>query len=358
MPERKSRSTGAEESREDSTEEPRAAGVRALWSGTIGFGLVSIPVNLFPANRPRRISMRMLGPDGTPLGRRYYAPETGQEIPEDDLVRGYEVEKDAYVLVEDEELEGLAPKKSRDIELTQFVDAAQIDPMLFERAYFLVPAGTSNKAYRLLAETMERTKRAGIATFVMREREYLVAVMAENGILCAETLRFADELRSPEDVGLGQPEDADEELVRQFVSEIRHHSAPSFDVRKLKDEQAARLMDLAEQKKKRGEGVVRAPEEAEAARSNVIDLMAVLKRSLRGDTEPEAETRSESRAASGESRAARAKRASPGRTQATRRGAARRVERPRATAKTGAKRRARTARAAAETGGKPARASR
>lgn len=296
MPDRKKRSNLEARAREaPDEEEPRP---RAMWSGTIGFGLVSIPVNLYPANRSRQISLRMLGPDGTPLNRRYYEPDTGKEVRNEELVRGYEVSKDEYVIVEDEELEALAPKKSRDIELTQFVDASQIDPMLFERAYFLVPSGSSNKAYRLLAETMERTKRAGIATFVMREKEYLVAVLAENGILRAETLRFADEIRSPEDIGLPDEDEPANEDVRAFVSQIEHHSAPSLDPHKLRDEQAARLIDLARRKMKRGENVVRVEEEAKGGRDNVIDLMAVLKRSLRtGGTEAASETESRERPA-------------------------------------------------------------
>lgn len=279
MPERKKRNEVETQSQQAADEEvPRP---RAMWSGTIGFGLVSIPVNLFPANRPRQISLRMLGPDGAPLSRRYYEPETGKEVGNEDLVRGYEISKDEYVIVEDEELEALAPKKSRDIELTQFVDASQIDPMLFERAYFLVPSGSSNKAYRLLAETMERTKRAGIATFVMREKEYLVAVLAENGILRAETLRFADEIRSPEDIGLPEEHEPAKDDIRAFVSQIEHHSSPSLDPRKLRDEQAARLIELAQRKLKHGEQVVRIEAEAKGGKDNVIDLMAVLKRSLR-----------------------------------------------------------------------------
>lgn len=303
MPERKKRIQAEPEAREQRDEaEP---GPRAMWSGTIGFGLVSIPVNLFPANKPRQISMRMLGPDGTPLNRRYYEPETGKEVRNEELVRGYESSKDEYVIVEDEELEALAPKKSRDIELTQFVDAAQIDPMLFERAYFLVPSSSSNKAYRLLAETMERTKRAGIATFVMREKEYLVAVLSENGILRAETLRFADEVRTPDDVGLPEGREPAKEDVRAFVSQIEHHSAPSLDPHQLRDEQAARLIDLARRKVKRGENVVRIEEEARASKDNVIDLMAVLKRSLRGGA-TEAASEAESQGESERSRRPRA----------------------------------------------------
>ncbi|HEY0671085.1 MAG TPA: Ku protein, partial [Longimicrobiales bacterium] len=168
---------------------------RSFWSGTITFGLVSIPVNLFPGVRSQRAALRMLADDGTPLQRRFYCEKQNREVNGDEIVRGYETAKGKYVVVTDDELEALEPKKSRDIDLRRFVPAEDIDPLFFERSYYLAPAGESVKAYRLLAETMEKTGRAGIATFVMRGKEYLVAIVAEDGLLRADTMRFADELR-------------------------------------------------------------------------------------------------------------------------------------------------------------------
>jgi len=137
----------------------------------------------------------MLGPDGQPLARKYFAENTGKDLDADDVVRGYDVGKEKYVIVTDEELERLAPEKTRDIDLKQFVPAESIPPTHFERGYFLVPAAGSQKAYKLLAETMDKSELAGIATFVMRGKEYLIAIFSDNGILRAETMRFADELR-------------------------------------------------------------------------------------------------------------------------------------------------------------------
>jgi DNA end-binding protein Ku len=159
-------------------------------------------VSLFPAARSNRTSLRMLGPDGQPLARKYFAENTGKDLDVDEVVRGYEVSKEKYVIVTDEELDRLAPEKTRDIDLKQFVPAESIPPLYFERGYFLTPAAGSQKAYKLLAETMEESKLAGIATFVMRGKEYLVAIFSDKGILRAETMRFADELRSPADIGL------------------------------------------------------------------------------------------------------------------------------------------------------------
>ncbi|HEX7808321.1 MAG TPA: Ku protein, partial [Thermoanaerobaculia bacterium] len=178
------------------------AGLRSFWTGTITFGLVTVPVALYAATRPRAVGLKMIGPDEAPVRRRYVCSKDEKPLDPDDIVRGYEIEKGKFVVVTDEELEAVEPRKSREIDLQRFVDLADIDPMYFERAYYLVPGGGTNKAYRLLAEVMEKRKVAGIATFVMRAKEYLVAIIAENGILRAETLRFEDEVRTPDDVGL------------------------------------------------------------------------------------------------------------------------------------------------------------
>jgi hypothetical protein len=169
-------------------------GPRSFWSGTITFGLVSIPVELYPASRSQRLSLRMVAEDGTPLTRRYFCPKEDKELEWDEIVRGYEVEKDTYVVVTDAELEKLAPEKTRDIDLRVFVDQGQLDPMHFDRAYYLTPGGNSTKAYRLLAATMEQTEKAGIATFVMRGKEYLIAILAEGSSArkpCASRMKSA-----------------------------------------------------------------------------------------------------------------------------------------------------------------------
>jgi len=268
---------------------PDDGGPRAFWSGTITFGLVSIPVALFPANRSQRISLRMVSPDGVPLQRRYYCSKDGRELDWDELVRGYEIEKGEYVVVTDEELEKLAPEKTRDIDLRRFVKASDIDPIYFERAYFLTPAGNSTKAYRLLAATMEQSDRAGIATFVMRGKEYLVAILAENGILRAETLRFADEVRTAEDVGLPEPVKPKAATVKKFEKAIAKLSKSKLDEDELADQGAERLLKLVAKKEKAGIGVYEAPADEEARSSDgIIDLMEVLKRSLAGADEASA----------------------------------------------------------------------
>jgi DNA end-binding protein Ku len=160
---------------------------RAFWSGTLSFGLVSVPVYLYPATRRHRVALRMLGPDGTPLSRRYYSGgdggddreggESGEEVPYQELVRGYELPSGEYVTVTDEELASLAPEKSREIDLRRFVPAEQVPPLFFDRPYFLTPAGESSKAYRLLADVMETSGRAGIATLQGTAAEAVAACL-------------------------------------------------------------------------------------------------------------------------------------------------------------------------------------
>jgi DNA end-binding protein Ku len=282
-------------------DEPDGAGeaiaARPFWSGTISFGLVSIPVNLFPANRSSRVSLRMVSPEGRPLSRRYFAPSDERPLDADEIVRGYETEKDRFVVVEDEELERLAPERTRDIDLRVFVDAAEIDPMHFERAYFLAPAGNSTKAYRLLAKVMEETGRAGIATFVMRAKEYVVAILAERGILRAETLRFADELRTPEDVGLPEPVEPAPAAVKAVEKEIAKRAEKRLDQGELVDRSAERLLKLAAKKAKAGRDVVHYEPEERDEGAPVIDLMEILKRSISGAGEEGAGKRSAAAAA-------------------------------------------------------------
>ncbi len=274
----KDNDTNQVEEQEDEQEQPHA-----IWSGIIAFGLVSLPVSLFPAHR-RKIALRMVDATGTPLRRQFFCEEDNRPLERDDMVRSYEIEKYHYVVVEDEELEALEPKKSREIDLKRFVPLSSINPVYFERAYFLVPDGDTTKAYRLLAKSMEDEQRAGIATFVMHGKDYLVAIIAEGGILRAETLRFHDELRTPEQVGLPARQAADKKTVEQMRSAIRKLTRKQFDAGLLSDEQTMQLRRRIEEKLKSGTDVLKAPEEPEApeAASNVIDLMQVLKERLQG----------------------------------------------------------------------------
>jgi DNA end-binding protein Ku len=223
----------------------------------------------------------MLGPDGEPLSRKYYSQKTGRNLDADQMIRGYEVSKDKFVLVTDEELERLAPEKTRDIDVRLFVDNDSIPPVYFDRSYFLVPSGGSEKAYRLLAETMGKSGLAGIATFVMRGKEYLVAIFSENGILRAETMRFQDELRTPEQVGLPEKAKVTKATVSKFERLIGTKSKKQMTTSKLADQYSEELMKLVKKKRSQKKNVVEV-EGAEREEGKVIDLVEVLKRSLKG----------------------------------------------------------------------------
>ena len=271
---------------EEEVEQP--GGLRSFWTGTITFGLVTVPVALYSATRARGVALKMIGPDEAPVRRRYVCSKDGKVLDADDIVRGYEIEKGKFVVVTDDELEAIEPRKSREIDLRVFVDVDAIDPMYFERAYFLVPSGGTNKAYRLLAAVMEKKKQAGIATFVMRAKEYLVAILAENGILRAETLRFADEIRTPSAVGLPDVPKIPAADVKKFESQITKH-AKKVNLREFLDDYTERLEKLVAAKERKKEDVVRAPEEMRdeeesAGGGEVVDLLAVLSRSLGGGT--------------------------------------------------------------------------
>lgn len=298
-----------------------SAPVRSFWSGTISFGLVSIPVDLFSGTRARQTSMKMVDKDGHALGRQYLCSKDGKKLSHDDLVRGFEAESGEVIVITDEELEAVAPDMSRDIELHRFVPLEQIPPFYYQRPYFLAPAGRSTKAYNLLAETMARTGRVAIGSFVMRGQEYLVAILADNGVLRAETLRYADEIRTPEYIGLPQRKEVPAKKVQQLSKAIDDLKAKSLDLAELEDRQAEALQALAEEKEKRGEDVIQMrgleEEDAEEQGAEIIDLMEVLRKSLSkkaivttaSDTPPAEQTARPSRTA-GHERGNR--RASPG----------------------------------------------
>ena len=255
---------------------------RSLWSGTITFGLVSIPVDLFSAVRGRKTAMKLVDSKGRALGRQYYCPRDEQTLSASDLVRGFETDKGKMLMVTEEELESVAPEMTRDIELRRFVPREQIPPSYYQRPYFLAPSSKSTKAYHLLAETMEGSGQAGIGSFVMRGHEYLAAIMSEGGLLRLATLRHADELRSPADVGLPKAGKVTAKAVRAVEKAIDDLTREKLDMDELSDRYARAVSKLAEKKEKKGEDVVKtgaadADTEGESAGAEVLDLMKALR---------------------------------------------------------------------------------
>ncbi|HKR37515.1 MAG TPA: Ku protein [Steroidobacteraceae bacterium] len=279
MPNRKRR-----EQADAPAEEAAGARVRPLWSGTITFGLVSIPVDLVTAVRPRQTALKLVDKSGHALGREYHCSKEDKKLDQDELVRGYENDAGKMVVITDEEFESVAPEMSGDIELRNFVPLEQIPPIYFQRPYFLAPAGKTAKAYYLLTATMEKTGRVGIGSFVMRDHEYLVAIIADHGVLRADTLRYADEIRTPETLGLGKRGKVAASKVKQFAKAIDDLTRTQLDLAELEDQDAQALKKLADTKQKDDEDVVHPrgleDEDAEAGSAQIIDLMEVLRKSL------------------------------------------------------------------------------
>jgi DNA end-binding protein Ku len=261
---------------------------RALWKGSISFGLVNIPVGLFSAEqRDEGISFAQLdGRSMSPIGYKRYNKSTGEEVPWDDIVRGYEYEPGHYVVLTDEDFEKANVKASRTVEIVDFVDASKIEPMYFDKPYYLAPTTQNSKGYALLRETLRRSGKIGIARVVIRTREYLGAVMARGPMLLLEVLRWPYELRTADDLevpgedltelGVTEKElKMAELLVEQMVEEWKPD--------KYKDKYRDDLLTRIREKIAAGETeAVTTGEEEELveAGADVVDIMDLLKRSV------------------------------------------------------------------------------
>src|SRR5512135_661091 len=179
----------------------REMAVQGMWSGTISFSLVAIPVQLVKAVEPGRVSFRMLhSKDYSPLSRRMFCPKEETMVPPDEIIRGFEIGPDKYIVITDGELESVTPERSRTIEIVEFIDMKDVDSIYYDHPYYLVPSKGGEKAYKLLVEVMRRTNKAGLAKFVLGEREYLVAVRSTAGALALITLHYTEEILSDEDI--------------------------------------------------------------------------------------------------------------------------------------------------------------
>lgn len=251
----------------------------AVWSGSISFGLVSVPVRMTSAARSNDVSFNQLE-EGTGARIRYkrVSEQTGEEVPYDRIVKGYELRKGSYVVIEPDELKALAPVATRTIEIEDFVDLADIDPVYFEQPYYVVPEKNAQKPYRLLVEAMTGLGKVAIGRVVIRSKEHLVAIRPVDGVLCVETMRYADEVVPVaslegvpgEDVEVNRRE---VEMARQLVEAL---SGP-FEPEKYRDEYREQLLELID-KKAAGEEIVAEP--VSEAPAKVLDLMAALEASL------------------------------------------------------------------------------
>jgi DNA end-binding protein Ku len=260
-------------------EEVNDMAVQGIWSGTISFGLVAIPVRLVTAVEPGRISFHLLhNKDYSPLRRRMFCPKEETTVPPDEIIRGYEIVPDQYVLMTDEELESVSPERSRTIEIVEFIDMEEVDPIYYDHPYYLVPLKGGEKAYRLLAEVLRRTDKAGLAKFVLAEREYLVAVKSEKGALALITLHYSDETLPDEDIlpEKGKIAAEEENRIKKSIKQM----IEDFNPGKYADERRKKVIDLLKAKAKE-KAPVEAPAVEEEDGEGPADLVAALEESMR-----------------------------------------------------------------------------
>jgi DNA end-binding protein Ku len=252
---------------------------RSIWSGAISFGLVNVPVKLYNAVQRKNVQFHQLhGADHGRIQQRRVCSIDGQEVAFEDLVKGYEFTPGQYVVVEPEELEAVAARKTRLIEVEQFIDLDEVDPLMFDSSYYVAPAVGAAKPFRLMVDAMRAAGKVGIGRFVLRQKEHLVALRVQGDALVLVTLVYADEVvpaASLEDAGDGQADVSERELAmaRQLIEML---SAP-FDPERFHDEYREALLALIE-RKVTGEEIAIAPPVSEPAA--VPDLMAALQASV------------------------------------------------------------------------------
>ena len=253
---------------------------RSIWSGAISFGLVNVPVKLYSAVSRKTVRFHQLnGETGNRIQQKRVDPETGEEVAYDDIVKGFELTRDRYVVIQPEELDALDPERTRTIDIEDFVDLEEIDPVYYDHPYWLVPDKGAAKAYGLLLEAMRDAGKVAIARVVLRSKEQLVAIRPAGQGLMMETMIFADEV-VPQDELEELPEEkelkvSDRELkmARQLLDSL----SSEFEPEKYHDEYREKVLELIEQKASGQEIVV---EESAEEAPRVVDLMAALEASL------------------------------------------------------------------------------
>jgi len=262
---------------------------RIVWKGAIAFGLVHVPVSLYPASTANRLDLDLLDRrDFAPVGYQRINKRTGEPVSNDDIVKGYEYEKDQYVVVTDEDFREANVKATQTVEILSFVAQDDIAPYYFDTPYYLEPGRRGEKGYALLRETLRRSGRVGLATVVIRSRQHLAAVIPVGDVLLMNTLRFADEIRSMDELALPGEDlkklgvtERELEMAERLVEGMVEDWAPEQYRDTYRDDLLARIEQKIESGKTHVVAEAKAPQAAEAG-AEVVDLMALLKRSLEG----------------------------------------------------------------------------
>jgi DNA end-binding protein Ku len=253
---------------------------RAIWSGAISFGLVNVPVKLYSATSPKTVRFHQLSSKtGARIKQKRVDPSTGEEVPYEDIVKGYEITPEHYVMIDPEELDALDPKTTRTIDIEEFVDLVEIDPIYYDHNYYLAPTAGGAKAYRLLLDAMRESGKVGIGRVVLRSKQQLCALRPTGDVLTLTTMLFGDEVLAPDRLdeldAVGDAEATKRELTmaQQLIDSLSNE----FDPAKFRDEYRERVLELIE-RKAAGEDIAVQPQAEEEAPAP--DLMAALEASL------------------------------------------------------------------------------
>jgi len=253
---------------------------RAIWKGSISFGLVNIPIALYPATRSEELKFRLLrNSDLSPVNYKRVAEKDGREVPWDQIVKGYEYEKGKYVVLRDEDFQRVDLEATQTVDIQDFVDLEEIDPMYFYKPYYLEPQKGGDKAYALLRDALRGTNKVGVAKVIIKTRQYLAGVKPEDGALVLELMHFADELADPEKLRVPKKLEVGKREMNMAKSLIGSMTS-KWEPEKYKDDYREALMDVIAEKVEAGGKEIEEKPRKTPKPTNVIDLVSVLQKSL------------------------------------------------------------------------------
>jgi DNA end-binding protein Ku len=268
---------------------------RAIWKGSISFGLVNIPVALYPATRREELKFRLLRKtDLSPVNYKRVAEKDGREVPWDQIVKGYEYEKGKYVVLQDEDFQRVDIEATQTVDIQDFVELDEIDPIFFYKPYYLEPQKGGDKAYALLRDALKDSKKVGVAKVVIKTREYLAGVKPEDGALVLELMHFADELAGTSKLNIPKKVEVGKREMTMAKSLIDSMSS-KWNPEKYKDDYREALMEVIEEKVEAGGKEIEEKPRKAPKPTKVIDLVSVLQKSLE-ETGGKKKARAKSRA--------------------------------------------------------------
>ncbi len=265
--------------------------MRAIWKGSISFGLVNIPIALYPATRKEELKFRLLrGTDLSPVNYKRVAEKDGKEVPWEQIVKGYEYEKGKFIVLKETDFQRVDLEATQTVDIQDFVPENEIDPMFFHKPYYLEPQKGGDKAYVLLRDTLRQSGKVGIAKVIIKTRQYLAGVKAEKEVLVLELMHFAEELASADKLNLPrkiEPGKKEREMATALVESM----SSTWDPEKYRDDYRDALMGVIEEKVEAGgEEIENKPRKKAPASTKVIDLVEVLRQSLNHAKRPSRRT--------------------------------------------------------------------